>query len=385
MPYNENFIDSFLKAAALKLAQVPQQLAQANIDPLQLQSTVSKLIQNLKQSYSPISVEGNDKIFQKNIFSLNAFLVWLVDSKVKFNGHRIAYNKPPAPVPGSPSAQKGTIPGINKEEADKQMEYVGDNIVVWKEGLTEFLKDLRKQAADSNNLYFKELVSKLIEDTNTSKVFDTALETEEEKKEQLKEQNNLTQPKQYQQQKSQEAYQDVSVKSIQTTLQQSGQSSQLVLPFDLVTDMISIARFRRFLMQISALVDNPTFNAEMRTYVDILESEAYTLDGGLRNYQQQAANTAAAMGGFSLNVNMSTEQFVNTFANGDYAKARNLLLVLTPICTQLSGILRILEASPTISELVGNDILREQTQRGQDYSNRINSFISQIDNLVGKK
>ena len=501
MPYSENYIDSFLNQA-VKAIKTAQQTEQPNISQKQLQSTALKLVENLKQSYSPITIEGDAQMFQKNVFNLGALLLWLADNKVKVDGHRVVYLNP-SPSNTSPNGPKSILPPttVVKDEVDKQIRYLGKpgEPTVWREGLIEFLKTLRKQAASSNNLYFEELVAKCIEDANTNPSYDTGLDANEQKpqspqhapndfsdveakpdtvidmissrinpmhdiaedtqvrvsdlnssnfpafinklyfstdgtnkgyvianwqaedsdvvckvlnylydratdkynanKKNRASQYYLAQIYKFMGQKhcvissKQNAAPDkqhgnaeeVSYKttSIQTTLEQTGGSSNLVLPFELTTDLISLDRFRQFILQVSGLLSNAAFVSEMGTFINVLRTQAYTTNGGLLNFQQQASGTAAVDGGFSLSTNTNVDQFVNTFANGDFAKARNLLLVLSPICTELSGMLKVLQASPSLTENVGEDVLRSQVQRGQDYVNRIGGFVSQIGNFVG--
>lgn len=175
------------------------------------------------------------------------------------------------------------------------------------------------------------------------------------------------------------------VDSIKDTLQKSTGSDDLVFPFELTTDLISIDNFRQFMLQTSSLLTNRAFVAEMGTYVQSLRSQIYAVNSAILNWQQKATGTNAVDGGFSLNVNSDMPQFVSAFANADYAKARDLLGTLAPLCTELSNMVRVLEASPTLKEWIGEDRLRAQVQRGQDYVNRINSFITSINNMATRR
>lgn len=405
----ENFIDNFLKEAAYKLAQQLQQqpAAKQPIDPAQLQSSALKLVQNLRQLYSPVSIAGTgNEIYQKNLFSINSLLLWLATNKTRVNGHRVAYFNPPPVQPSSPAEQKGKPVGatIEKDPNDEEIKYVGalGQTQVWRDGLVEFLKELRKNAADSGNLYFQELVGKLIDDANTNPAFDAGLDSEEKPKEKPVETpaDKATEQKQElkplpkdpnapQGQPSKNPnVQQVSDKeadpNVQKSLEQSGGEPSLVFPFELDSDMISIALFRRFLMQTSALLENPTFNAANQNWISVLNANINATDTQLRNYQQIATDTTAAEGGFSLSVNTSVDQFVDGFADVDYGKARNLLLALGPICTKLSYILNVLARSPVkLSD--DPEMFREQIQRGQDYVNRINSWVTQINNIAGRR
>jgi hypothetical protein len=417
MPYNENFIDNFLREASNKLAQQNEQQVnhfaqppakEANVPANQLQSVALKLVQNLRQSYSSVNVSMDDvgekgKIFQKNLFSLNSLLLWLAESQTRVNGHRVAYLNPPPVQPGSPAEQRGTPVGTTtkKDPNDEKVNYVGEigRPQVWREGLIEFLKTLRKNAYASGNLYFQELVGKLIEDANTNPAFDTGLESEEKKEEKPAEQKQELKPlpvdpnkeKEQQNQQTQPENKNIQMVSnkevdpnIQKSLQQSGGQPELIMPFELDNDLISIASFRRFLMQASALIENPTFNAANQNFINVISANVYAADTLLRNYQQAAANTTAAEGGFSLSVNTSVSQFVDSFADGDFGKARNLLLSLAPICTKLSYILMVLSRSP-VKLIDDPELFREQIQRGQDYVNRIHSFVTQINNIAGRR
>jgi len=171
------------------------------------------------------------------------------------------------------------------------------------------------------------------------------------------------------------------VESMKETIQKATGSDQFTLPFELTTDLISVDNFRQFLLQSQALLTNPAFNAEMGTYVNSLRSQAYAVNGALTNWQK-AAGPDAQDGGFSLNINQDMNQFVATFAGAKYPKAMQMLSTLVPLFTQLTNMLRVLQASPTLKDgIIGEDRLRAQVQRGQDYVNRVGGFMTQIQNM----
>lgn len=189
-------------------------------------------------------------------------------------------------------------------------------------------------------------------------------------------------------QSEQGAYQNVSVKeqSIQTSLQQGG-SSELLFPFDLSTNVISIDRFEQFLQQVTALTVNPVFVAEMAPYVMALRSGAHAANGSILNWQQHARDTAYVDGGFAL-TGMNIDSFTNALVQNQqtnqnqqgnpYNLARDLLTILYVICGQLSNLVRTLGASPTLSEMVGEEVFREQAQKGQDYVLICQALINRI-------
>lgn len=375
-----------------KIAQAEPRAA--DIDPSQLRLTALKAVSNLRQMYSPVKVEGDAKLFQKNIFNLNSLLLWLVQNKVKVDGHRVAYGSTPPAQPGSPATGRGIEPGEAGEpvdEADKQIRYVGEpgGPRIWREGFVEFLKTLRKQAADSKNVYFQELVGKVIEDSNTHKLLDAGLEADEPVKEEKKE------PEGKQEQPAgapgaeatpgtteREGVQQVAyVQSLQTSLKEGG-SEDLMLPFDLTTDSINLTRFSQFANQLYSLMRNPSFRQEMAEYFGVLGTTLGAINGGIQNFKTTAGGTPVAEGGFTLSANDNADDFANLV--GDFAKARNLLAVLSPLVLSLSNAINTLRGSATLRGMIGDDILRQQIQRGHDYVNRINGFITYINVKAGR-
>jgi hypothetical protein len=381
---DKELLESFFKMAQTKAP---------NIDPSQLRLTVLKAISNLRQAYSPVKVDGNVQLFQKNVFNLNSLLLWLVDNKVKVDGHRVAYALTPAAQPGSPAAQR-TAPGQTGEQIDQtdaQINYVQYSAQekVWKEGLVEFLKTLRKQAADSGNIYFQELVSKVIEDANTHKVLDTGLdlnepaETKQETKpaaQETKPTQNQTQPVNQQQQAEQASY----MPPQETIKEQNiGSVIESSLPFDLTTDEINMARFVKFTNAIHYLMNDEKIRQNMVDYMGSLGTNLSYIYSGIENFKRQAADTPVQEGGFTLSASDNADNFANLVGK-DYAKARNILVVLSPLVLALSNVVNSIRAIPFIKEQIGDDILRGQVQRGRDYVNTINGFITYINIKAGR-
>jgi hypothetical protein len=376
-----------------QLAKIAQVEPRADIDPSQLRLTALKAISNLRQMYSPVKVEGNAQIFQKDVFNLDSLLLWLIQNKVRVNGHRVAYASTPPAQPGSPAVQRGVVPGEAGEpieEEDKQIRYVAapGEPKVWREGLIEFLKNLRQQAAGTGNVYFQELVANVIEDANTHKFLDTGLEANEPTKEPIKEQQTPeTTPTQNQEQSTQETTSNIGtqqvsyVQSVQDSLKEGG-SEELILPFDLTTDMINLTIFNRFTNQLNALMSNPSFRQKMAEYFSMLETMLAAINNGIQNFRSTAAGTPVAEGGFTLSANDNADNFANTV--GEYPKARNLLVILSPLVLSISNVVNILRADPALKDMIGDDILRQQVQRGRDYVNRINGFITYINIKAGR-
>lgn len=360
-----------------------------NIDPSQLRLTVLKAISNLRQAYSPVKADSNAQLFQKNVFNLNSLLLWLVDNKVKVDGHRIAYALTPAAQPGSPATQRGIAPGQAGEQIDQtdaQIDYVefSSQVKVWRDGLVEFLKTLRKQAADNGNIYFQELVGKVIEDANSHKALDVGLDSNEpakpETKQEVKPTTNQIQPTNPSQNAEQVSY----MPPQETQKEQNiGNVIASSLPFDLTTDEINMTRFLKFTNSLYYLMNDEKVRQNMVDYMGSLSTNLSYIYSGIQNFKRQASDTPVEEGGFTLSASDNADNFANLVGK-DYAKAMNILVVLSPLVLALSNVINSIRAIPFIKEQIGDDILREQVQRGRDYVQRINSFITYINIKVGR-
>lgn len=167
--------------------------------------------------------------------------------------------------------------------------------------------------------------------------------------------------------------------------QQEQAPAKISLPFDLTTDIISLDKFTDFLSFITELLENDSFKNEMKSYTAALAQQVNAISNGLLNFENVGAYTAGQKGGFSLSAGLGMTEFIQSFADNDFIKARNMLNVLSSICAQLSGVLNMLRSSEIVKEQIGESMLRNQVQRGRDYVNRINGLITQIDNVSGRR
>lgn len=139
----------------------------ARIDQKQLKSTALKLAHNIKQSLRGIEAPPSAELFQRNLFGLSSFLEWMAQNEIKYNGTVVVTTS---------RLEKNTV---TSAVPDKYIRYAPYN--VWGDGLMAFLKDLRKQASDSGNLYFSEMVANVIDEANSKKLYNETLDSEERK------------------------------------------------------------------------------------------------------------------------------------------------------------------------------------------------------------
>jgi hypothetical protein len=174
---------------------------------------------------------------------------------------------------------------------------------------------------------------------------------------------------------------NVSYTEVGQALQEGGGTASLILPFDVGTDNINFDRFKRFIGQVDELISKPTFVSEMGMYVNQLRSSIFSAQRSIINWEG-VATPAAVNGGFSLTTSQDVKSFVQTFANNDYNKARDMLNTIAPVCRELASIVRTLSASSTLKNMVGEDIFREQYQTGLNYVDVANGLMSQINSLI---
>lgn len=148
-------------------------------------------------------------------------------------------------------------------------------------------------------------------------------------------------------------------------------------PFDLTTDVISMQNFQAFLQQVFSLRNFPAFQKQVGTYIEALMSQAQAATQTISNWLQYARGNGS-VDGFSLAIATNTDDLVNTNFNHNYVTARNMLNMLSEICSRLAYILEMLRRT----RMFDDDILREQAQRGTDYTQRISSMVNKIESLL---
>jgi hypothetical protein len=174
---------------------------------------------------------------------------------------------------------------------------------------------------------------------------------------------------------------NVSYQEVGQALQEGGGTASLILPFDIGTDNVNLDRFKRFVGQVDELISKSTFISEMGMYVNQLRSSIFSTQRAIINWEG-VATPAAVNGGFSLTTTQDVKSFVQTFANNDYNKARDMLNTIATVCRELASIVRTLSASSTLKNMVGEDIFREQYQTGLNYVDVANGLMSQINSLI---
>jgi hypothetical protein len=174
---------------------------------------------------------------------------------------------------------------------------------------------------------------------------------------------------------------NVSYQEVGQALQEGGGTPSLILPFDVETDNVNIDRFKRFIGQVDELISKQFFISEMGMYINQLRSSIFSTQRAIINWEG-AATPAAVNGGFSLTTTQDVKSFVQTFADNDYNKARDMLNSIVPVCRELASIVRVLSASKILQNMVGEDMFREQYQTGLNYVNVANGLMSQINSIV---
>jgi hypothetical protein len=368
----ENFEDVLRKQSQVQPVEA--------FNPRQLQDVALKLVDNLKQTYSPIQVEGTGQLAPSNLLNLDNLIDWMADNKVKYNGNLVA-------VPNYVDANSQKVVPYVEYDAGRGGgpnpaggQGGGRNPYVWKEGLIAFLEDLRKQASDSKNKLFAEQVSNIINQANKIPNLKLGLD-EEQKEEAAKTQApaaNQTQKQTEQSQYKQVEYQQA--KEIVETVQKASGGSTPTLPFDLTTNQINIDLMRGFLRVMAELIEKPAFQAQMANYYNMFASNVQQTNMALDNFIANAT-PEAARGGFQLDPT-NPDAFVNTFARSDqnpYAKARMMLNTLVPVFQGLANTIRGLQSSITITtEIISKNDILAQYSAGMRYMQYAQSMISRI-------
>lgn len=379
--YDDTILKEF-EAALQKHAQAVQPTAAFN--PRQLQDVALKLVNNLKQAYSSIQVEGRGELLPSNMLNLTNLVDWMVDNRVKYNGSLIA-------VPNYLDAQNQQ--GVSYIEYDagrggKGGAGGGRNPFVWREGLIAFLEDLRKQASDGGNRLFMEQVSNIINQANNMQGLELALDEEERRQEpaaKKPEEKTVEAPAERQLSPAQQVvYRQT--KEIVDTVQQVSGSSSPALPFDLTTNQINIDLMRTFLRTMQELIKKPAFKEQMANYYSMFTSVVEQSEIALNNFVANAT-PEAARGGFQLDPT-NPDAFVNTFARSapnPYAKARMMLNSLVPLFQSMGSVVRGLQSSITLTELVSEAVIQAQYAAAMRYTEYAQSMISRVTSALTQR
>lgn len=147
-----------------------------------------------------------------------------------------------------------------------------------------------------------------------------------------------------------------------------------IYPFDLDGDLISMQRFQQFLTQVFALQNVDSFRRTLGPYTEALNAQASAATQSVNNWEQNARSTQS-IDGFSLALGADADALVEANFNHNYATARNMLDMLSEICSRLSYIVEMLRRTKMFDDAA----LREQAQRGNDYIKRIGVIVSKIE------
>jgi hypothetical protein len=139
---DQNFINEVLK---ISLAQ------ETNLKPVF--ELAKKMLNSLK--LTEIQNVGGDNPEQKDLVKLNNYLLYLNRNSFKYNNLDLI-------VVG-----KDKLSTLDSQIQKLYFPYKDNVTFIYKDGLIATLKDLRVKANNSGNLYFVELVNKLIDEANT--------------------------------------------------------------------------------------------------------------------------------------------------------------------------------------------------------------------------
>ena len=145
-------------------------------------------------------------------------------------------------------------------------------------------------------------------------------------------------------------------------------------PFDLRGDIISMQNFQNFLAEVRSFRNIPAFREAIGNYIDTLSGQVDAATPSVSNWISYARSNQSS-DGFSLAVGDDADALIDTNFNHNYTTARNMLNMLTEICSRLTYILEMLRQTKMFDDAT----LREQVQRGGDYIKRIDVIVKKIE------
>jgi hypothetical protein len=150
-----------------------------------------------------------------------------------------------------------------------------------------------------------------------------------------------------------------------------------VYPFDLDGDIISMQQFQQFLTQVFALQNVQEFRKTLGPYTEALNGQSSAATRSVDNWLQEARRNQS-IDGFSLALGVNADELVEANFNHDFVTARNMLGMLSEICARLSYIIEMLRRTKMFDDVA----LREQAQRGTDYTRRIGVIVDKIESAL---
>jgi hypothetical protein len=346
--------------------------AQANNYELALKM-LDELAANKSMSPGPNSKEP----VPADLRTLDTFIAWLAKNNIRDpNGITLAWG----PIPEGSNVAANTI-------AYKSDAPAGTFQITSADGIIKALQELEQMAKSSNNLFLQELIDNLLfSATNSSKLKIDASNFGRGKTQDTVQQSGQEQPNQTTQKQpgaEQVAYQESQTQQgQQNIIQQILGPEGLVLPFDISQDQINVHTMLQFIGQIGQLIRNPKFSNELQYQLEMLVSATNTASGGATAWQTAA--TPAAMAGFDLGDIHNIEPFVSTYANNNYAVARNMMAKMITLCNSITSILKILQASPTIMNIIGQNRFLQQLEQGKAFIDKMQNMYARFENAMKK-
>jgi hypothetical protein len=352
-----NFLLALDKANMNKFAQ--------EVDPYQVLETASKMTNKLYSNNYGISSEENTELTSNHIENINTLLQWLLNNKIKSNGLQIAIT----------GAEANDIE-LDDNKYVGPIDVSGQQVSIYKDGLVAFLKQMRANAAQSQDTLAKERASSLIEQVNSDKRFGIEqMHTEESPatQTQIKPEQQTTQTQQQTQQQNQQAT---------TPSRAAPVKFNFTAPFDTATnDVISINRISRFLSELIETVKNVSQTAaELGPEQASIANTAGQLMSALNAWLSSAPNSVKIQNGFILQggLNFNLDTFLMTYADNNPLVGLSLISKLLPIFNQLWSLLKMIKVSPTLLENFGKDTIESQERIVSSYVQQFNAIIQQL-------
>jgi hypothetical protein len=248
-------------------------------------------------------------------------------------------------------------------------------------GLLEVLKQFERQAKSSNNLYLQELVDKLINDVEFQNLGmrPGAVRSELAKEEQKQvspgktpgvSEPGVVSPTGTAQAPSQQVPGQMAPKTIEETMKDTNVSPVNLLPYDPVSQMISIPKMLTFVSTIEKMLGTPEIVqsfGDLGLYAEIIKNENRQLNEKLTDWTTIAESYAKEGFYFSPGDAKNVDNFVMHYAGNRTDVAIALLSKMQSICLSINALLKTLASSPSISQLIGKDVLTKQVEIGEAY------------------
>lgn len=330
------------------------------------------MLDELGQNRFMVSGPNSKEPTPQDLRTLDSFIVWLAKNNIRDpNGITLAWG----PMPEGSQIAANTI-AYKTDTGTYQITSV--------DGIIKALQELEQTAKASNNLFLQELISNLIStatDSDKLKIPATSFSKEQQQPglQQPTTQQGLQQPATQQEGAQAVSYKETTETNQQNVIQKILGPEGIVWPFDIDQDQINVHTMLEFIGNIGQLIRVPKFSNELQYQLEMLVSAAN--NASIAAQAWQTAATPAANAGFDLGDIYNIEPFVSTYANNDYAVARNMMYKMITLCNSIISILGILRASPSVMNVAGRRIL-EQLEQGKAFIDKMQNMAARFQNAM---